>query len=133
MRCPRCSKHSLSSRVHPAKIPDYHATINDDGVLATGVQVYQPDPYGTGEGDIVSYTYRALRPLTAYLLKESAGPSFSILLMIMPNAAIQSTAWMWMSMNYGIIIVAMPFFQLVRVLFIAWKIGRLCARPTNLL
>ena len=90
----------LGDKGHP-EIPDYQAEVNDDGVLATGVQVYQPDPYGTGQGDIVSYTYRALRPLTAYLLKESAGPSFSILLMITPNGAVQSTAWMWMTMNYG--------------------------------
>jgi phenylpropionate dioxygenase-like ring-hydroxylating dioxygenase large terminal subunit len=49
----------------------------------------------------VAYTYRAYRPLTAYLLKESAGPSFSILLTITPHEMVQSTAWMWMAMNYG--------------------------------
>jgi phenylpropionate dioxygenase-like ring-hydroxylating dioxygenase large terminal subunit len=36
------------------------------------------------------------------LLKESEGPSFSILLTITPpHATAQSTVWMWMAMNYG--------------------------------
>jgi phenylpropionate dioxygenase-like ring-hydroxylating dioxygenase large terminal subunit len=83
------------------EIEDYQAEIGPAGVLAQGVRVYQPDPYGTGQGDTVSYTYRALRPLAAYLLKESEGPRFSILLVITPHAAIDSTAWMWMAMNYG--------------------------------
>jgi len=39
--------------------------------------------------------------LTAYLEKESNGPRFSILLMILPHEAVQSTAWMIMAMNYG--------------------------------
>ena len=90
----------LGDKGHP-EIADYEAEIGPDGVVATGVQVYQPDPYGTGQGDTVSYTYRALRPLTAYLIKESAGPRFSILLMITPHEVVESTAWMWMTMNYG--------------------------------
>lgn len=90
----------LGDRAHP-DIADYEATVGPDGVVARGVRVYQPDPYGTGQGDTVSYTYKALRPLAAYLLKESAGPRFSILLLITPHDAVQSTAWMWMAMNYG--------------------------------
>jgi phenylpropionate dioxygenase-like ring-hydroxylating dioxygenase large terminal subunit len=83
------------------EIADHQAVIGDAGVEATGVRVWQPDPYGTGQGDWVSYTYRALRPLSAYLLKESEGPRFSILLTITPHEPTRSTAWMWMAMNYG--------------------------------
>jgi phenylpropionate dioxygenase-like ring-hydroxylating dioxygenase large terminal subunit len=83
------------------EIADHRAVITDQGVEATGVRVWQPDPYGTGQGDWVSYTYRALRPLSAYLLKESDGPRFSILLTITPHEPARSTAWMWMVMNYG--------------------------------
>ena len=90
----------LGVPTHP-EIADYEAEIGSEGVLARGVRVYQPDPYGTGVGDTVAYTYRAYRPLTAYLLKESEGPSFSILLMITPHETVDSTAWMWMAMNYG--------------------------------
>ncbi len=90
----------LGDQAHP-EIEDYEAQIDPEGVIATGVRVYQPDPYGTGQGDTVAYTYKALRPLTAYLLKESVGPSFSILLMITPHETVESSAWMWMTMNYG--------------------------------
>lgn len=90
----------LGDKAHP-DIADYEAEIGPEGVVATGVRVYQPDPYGTGQGDTVSYTYRALCPLTAYLLKESAGPRFSILLVITPHEDVKSSAWMWMAMNYG--------------------------------
>jgi phenylpropionate dioxygenase-like ring-hydroxylating dioxygenase large terminal subunit len=83
------------------EIADYEAVVNDAGVEARGVRVWQPDPYGTGQGDWVSYTYRVHRPLTAYLLKESTGPRFSILLTITPHEPARSTAWMWMAMNYG--------------------------------
>jgi phenylpropionate dioxygenase-like ring-hydroxylating dioxygenase large terminal subunit len=83
------------------EIADHQALIDAEGVLAQGVRVWQPDPYGTGQGDWVSYTYRAARPLTAYLLKESEGPRFSILLAITPHEPAQSTVWMWMAMNYG--------------------------------
>jgi len=82
-------------------IDDYKVTTNAKGVVSTGVKVYQPDPYGTGQGDTVAYTYIASRPLTAYLLKESEGPKFSILLTITPHTPTLSTAWMWMTMNYG--------------------------------
>lgn len=90
----------LGDQAHP-EIADYEATFGPEGVVAQGVQVYQPDPYGTGQGDTVSYTYKTPRPLVAYLLKESTGPRFSILLMITPHDAVKSTAWMWMTMNYG--------------------------------
>lgn len=90
----------LGDQAHP-EIEDYAAETGPDGVEAKGVRVYQPDPYGTGVGDVVAYTYRVLRPLTAYLLKESEGPSFSILLTITPHETVASTMWMWMAMNYG--------------------------------
>ncbi|MEZ4863158.1 MAG: aromatic ring-hydroxylating dioxygenase subunit alpha [Caldilineaceae bacterium] len=89
----------LGDRNHP-EIEEYEAKIGPNGVEATGVRIYQPDPYGTGVGDVVAYTYRALRPLTAYFVKESS-QRFAILLMITPHSAISSTAWMWMAMNYG--------------------------------
>lgn len=84
-----------------AEIVDYDVTTGPEGVVASNVKIYQPDAYGTGDGDTVVYTYIASRPLTAYLLKESEGPQFSILLAITPHSLAESTAWMWMTMNYG--------------------------------
>lgn len=90
----------LGDAAHP-EIMDYEAEITHEGVVAKGVRVYQPNGLGDGKGADVEYTYKALRPLTAYLLKESAGPRFSIFLAIAPQGLVDSTAWMWMAMNYG--------------------------------
>jgi phenylpropionate dioxygenase-like ring-hydroxylating dioxygenase large terminal subunit len=90
----------LGDIAHP-EIEEYQAEIGPDGVVAEGVRVYQPDPYGTGVGDTVSYTYRVHRPLTASLTKESDGPRFTILLMVTPHDLASSSAWIWMAQNYG--------------------------------
>lgn len=83
------------------EIADYTATIGADGVLADGVRVYQPDPYGTGQGDWVSYVYEVLRPLAARFRKASDARGFAIALFVTPHDATTSSAWMWMAMNYG--------------------------------
>jgi phenylpropionate dioxygenase-like ring-hydroxylating dioxygenase large terminal subunit len=90
----------LGVRTRP-EIDDYEAEIGPEGVVARGVRIFQPDPYGTGQGDTVVYTYRAYRPLTAYFVKESGQSGFAILLMVSPRGVVDSTAWMWMAMNYG--------------------------------
>ena len=88
----------LGDRKRP-EIEEYTATINADGVLAEGVKVFQPDPYGTGEGSVVTYTYRVHRPLTASFVKHGEH-LFGMLLSVTPHDAVDSTAWMWMAMNY---------------------------------
>ncbi|MGI9302023.1 MAG: Rieske 2Fe-2S domain-containing protein [Gammaproteobacteria bacterium] len=97
---PYVHENILGTQTH-AEIRDYDVKTGAKGVVATNVSVYQPDPYGTGQGDTVAYTYIASRPLTAYLLKESTVEQFSILLFITPHSPTESTAWMWMTMNYG--------------------------------
>jgi phenylpropionate dioxygenase-like ring-hydroxylating dioxygenase large terminal subunit len=88
----------LGDRKRP-EIADYDAEVTDEGVLAEGVKVYQPDPYGTGEGATVTYTYRVHRPLSASFIKHGEH-SFGMLLSVTPHDAVDSTAWMWMAMNY---------------------------------
>jgi phenylpropionate dioxygenase-like ring-hydroxylating dioxygenase large terminal subunit len=88
----------LGDRSRP-EIEDYSAEITPQGVVAEGVKVYQPDPYGTGRGSTVTYTYRAHRPLTASLVKHG-DHSFGILVSVTPHDAVDSTAWMWMCMDY---------------------------------
>lgn len=83
------------------EIGEYHSEIRPEGVISSGVRVYQPDPYGTGQGDFVSYTYHVYRPLTASLTKTSDGPRFTIFLTITPIQLVESTAWMWMAQNFG--------------------------------
>jgi phenylpropionate dioxygenase-like ring-hydroxylating dioxygenase large terminal subunit len=88
----------LGDRKRP-EIADYTATVGPDGVLAEGVKVFQPDPYATGEGSVVTYTYRVHRPLAASFIKHGE-QSFGMLLAVTPHDAVDSTAWMWMAMNY---------------------------------
>jgi len=88
----------LGDRARP-EIADYEAKITPEGVLATGVKVFQPDPYGTGQGSTVTYTYRAHRPLSASFIKHG-DHSFGMLLSVTPHDAVDSSAWMWMAMNY---------------------------------
>jgi phenylpropionate dioxygenase-like ring-hydroxylating dioxygenase large terminal subunit len=90
----------LGTRSRP-EIADYEVTTGPEGVTATNVRVFQPDGYGTGQGDTVAYTYKALRPLTAYLLKASEGPRLSILLTITAHGPVDSTAWMVKALNYS--------------------------------
>ena len=88
----------LGDRARP-QIEDYEAQVLSDGVLATGVKVYQPDPYATGQGSTVTYTYRVHRPLSASFIKHGEH-SFGMLLSVTPHDAVDSTAWMWMAMDY---------------------------------
>jgi phenylpropionate dioxygenase-like ring-hydroxylating dioxygenase large terminal subunit len=97
---PFVHENMLGTRDRP-EVEEYEAEIGPDGVVARSVRMYQPDPYGTGQGAMVEYTYRAPRPLTAYLAKESTGPRFSLLLSVTPHEEVRSTAWMVMAMNYG--------------------------------
>ena len=88
----------LGDRARP-EIAEYEAEIVSDGVLATGVKVFQPDPYATGKGSVVTYTYRVHRPLSASFIKHGEH-SFGMLLSVTPHDQVDSTAWMWMAMNY---------------------------------
>jgi phenylpropionate dioxygenase-like ring-hydroxylating dioxygenase large terminal subunit len=88
----------LGDRTRP-QIEDYTTTTGPDGVLSEGVKVYQPDPYGTGQGSVVTYTYRVHRPLAASFIKHGEH-SFGMFLAVTPHDAVDSTAWMWMAMNY---------------------------------
>ena len=88
----------LGDRARP-EIADYAAEVSASGVVATGVKVYQPDPYGTGKGSTVTYTYRVHRPLSASFVKHGE-LSFGMLLSVTPHDTVDSSAWMWMAMNY---------------------------------
>lgn len=82
-------------------ISDYEARIEDGGVIAEDINLWQPDPDGTGIGKNVTYTYKVLRPLTAYFVKTTEGPKFSIMFTITPVEQTVSIGWMWVAMNYG--------------------------------
>lgn len=83
------------------EINDYEAEIRPEGIVAENISVWQPNPDGSGQGARVTYTYRVFRPLTAYFIKTSAGPSFAAYFTISPIAELSCQGWMWLAMNYG--------------------------------
>ena len=90
---------SLGDRGHP-EIGNYEAVISDDGVVADGIEIWQPNPDGTGVESKVTYTYKVFRPFTAYFVKTK-GPSFAAMYAVCPIDEQHSKGWVLMSMNYG--------------------------------
>jgi len=90
----------LGDPVH-AEIPDYEPIIEPDGVTAKSIAVWQPDPEGTGTPSVVTYTYRVLRPLTAYLAKETKENRYTLLMTVTPVDEVESIAWMVIAANYA--------------------------------
>jgi len=90
----------LGDPAHP-DVNDYTAEISADGVVARDISVWQPDPDGTGKGARVNYTYKVLRPLTAYFEKSSQGPQFAMYFTITPVSQASSIVWMYVAMDYG--------------------------------
>ena len=82
-------------------IEDYEVDSTPEGILATNVKVWQPDPDGTGVGKYVNYTYGVRRPFTAYFSKSSNGEKYMIQLSVTPVDELESIAWMTIGMNYG--------------------------------
>lgn len=90
---------SLGDRFHP-EIGEYEALVSDDGVVADGIEIWQPNPDGTGVGSMVTYTYKVFRPFVAYFVKTK-GPSFAAMYAVCPIDQENSKGWVLMSMNYG--------------------------------
>jgi phenylpropionate dioxygenase-like ring-hydroxylating dioxygenase large terminal subunit len=90
----------LGDPAHP-EVSDYTAEIGPDGVTATDITVWQPDPDGMGRGASVKYTYRVPRPLTASFVKTSGGPQFAMYFTVTPVGERESIAWMYVAMDYG--------------------------------
>ncbi len=84
-----------------AQIPSFRARILDDKVVAEGIQVWQPDPDGTGEGKYTSYTYTVLDPLVLHFRKESSEEVFSMYFALLPEGRDRTTAFAWIAMNYA--------------------------------
>ena len=83
------------------EVGDYEVETTAEGVLARDIPVWQPDPDGTGHAAEVKYTYRVLRPLTAYFLKSQQEQRFSIFNAVTPVDDGVSVAWLIMALNYA--------------------------------
>lgn len=83
------------------EVGEYEVETTSDGVIARDIRVWQPDPDGTGRSAEVSYTYRVLRPLTAYFLKSHQEQRFAIFNSVTPVDETRSASWMIMALNYS--------------------------------
>ncbi len=83
------------------EVNDYEVETTPEGVTAKDISVWQPDPDGSGQGARVTYTYKVVRPLTAYFVKSSAGPRFAMYFTITPVSERHSIAWTYVARDYG--------------------------------
>ncbi len=90
----------LGDEAH-TEIQDYEVETSAEGIEARNVVVWQPDPDGTGKGKTVNYTYRVLRPFTAYFNKTTDEGEFAIQLNVTPIDETSCTAWMCIALNYA--------------------------------
>jgi len=83
------------------EVGDYEVEATADGIVARDIGVWQPDPDGTGQSAEVKYSYRVLRPLTAYFLKTHRERKFSIINCVTPVDERESVSWLIMALNYS--------------------------------
>ena len=96
---PFVHENILGTQERP-EIPEYNVITDDEGITASDIRVFQPNPDGSHIPNWVTYTYKVYRPLVAYFRKE-AEEKFAILLMVTPIEEVKSLMWMWMVMTHG--------------------------------
>jgi phenylpropionate dioxygenase-like ring-hydroxylating dioxygenase large terminal subunit len=82
------------------EVSDYTAEIDHEGVTAKDITVWQPDPDGSGKGAYVTYTYKVIRPLTAYFIKTSSGSRFAMYFTVTPVSERNCIAWTYVAQDY---------------------------------
>ena len=83
-------------------IEDYEVKSIDTGIYMKDIQIWQPDPDGTGEGGIAIYDYWTLRPLVAALRKQRTnGQAMILMYFVTPVSEEECIGWMWGTLNYA--------------------------------
>jgi phenylpropionate dioxygenase-like ring-hydroxylating dioxygenase large terminal subunit len=82
-----------------AEINRYAVEKRADGVYASDIVVWQPDPDGSGRPAEAHYTYRVIRPLAAYLSKRAGTSVFTMMIVASPMDEARSNAWIVISMR----------------------------------
>jgi phenylpropionate dioxygenase-like ring-hydroxylating dioxygenase large terminal subunit len=80
------------------EIKRYNVVRSPAGIEADEIEIFQPDPDGSGQDGIAYYTYRVLRPLTAYLHKRAGASRFTMMLTAAPVTETQTHAWILFSL-----------------------------------
>ena len=81
------------------EIGRYNVEKRDDGIHATDISVWQPDPDGSGRPAEARYTYWVMRPLTAYLTKRAGTSVFTMMIIATPVDPATTKAWIVFSMK----------------------------------
>lgn len=84
------------------EIGDYRVIRDENGIRSEEIEVFQPDPDGSGVAKNVYYTYAIDRPMTVHFTKRDreTGNLMSILLTVQPRDAETSVAYGVMCFNY---------------------------------
>ena len=93
----------LGDRYH-AEVGDYDIEVGPDGIVASNIQLWTPDPDGSGTPKIAQWLYRVHRPLVAYIDLSDPGDGedhYAMFFAVTPVDEHNSIGWMWNSMNYN--------------------------------
>jgi phenylpropionate dioxygenase-like ring-hydroxylating dioxygenase large terminal subunit len=82
-----------------AEVGRYSVEKTPDGVFAKDIVIWQPDPDGSGRPAEAHYTYRVIRPLTAYLSKHAGTSVFTMMIVATPVDAARTRTWIVFSMK----------------------------------
>jgi phenylpropionate dioxygenase-like ring-hydroxylating dioxygenase large terminal subunit len=82
-----------------AEIGRYNVTKTPAAVVASDIEMWQPDGAGTGEGAMVQYTYKVTHPLAAYLTKQAGDVRLTLMLATTPADDENTVAWLIMAIS----------------------------------
>jgi len=82
-----------------AEIGRYTVTRSAGGVRAEDIEIFQPDPDGSGTDGTALYTYEVRHPLTAYLTKKAGKARFTMMITAAPVDEASSFAWILFSLE----------------------------------
>lgn len=83
------------------EIGEHEATVTADEVLVPDIEIWQPNPDGTGQGRRVKQTYRIRRPFFVQFIKHIEKACYTAMLAVTPVSETKSVGWVLRAMNYG--------------------------------
>lgn len=83
------------------EIGEHHAVVTPEGFDVPRIEIWQPNPDGTGQGRMVNQAYRVRRPFFVQFIKTDGPNCYSAMLAVTPVAEVQSVGWVLRTMNYG--------------------------------
>jgi phenylpropionate dioxygenase-like ring-hydroxylating dioxygenase large terminal subunit len=83
------------------EIGEHHAHVTAEGVDVPDIEIWQPNPDGTGFGRMVKQSYRIRRPFFVQFIKTDGPNCYSAMLAVTPVGEVESVGWVLRAMNYG--------------------------------